>query len=283
MRAIFIVWCISHSLFSFAQNVGIGTLTPGEKLDVNGNVNVQGNVKVNGVSGTDGQVLMTNNSGATVWGNYCDFKYSVSFQASGFTTWTVPAGVTKIMVEGWGGGGGGAAGGGGGSGAYAQNVANVVPGNVLSITVGTGGSGAANATSVGSNGTNTLISGPVGLLADYGYGAFPDVPGQGGNTGFSILKTIYGNNGQPTVETYAQRSSTEYVTIRKYGDGGKAVMFNGNEGTGATFSFNTVTLSNISLMRSLSGTAAGAGGGGGPNNGILWGSYGSDGLVIIHY
>ena len=82
-----------------AQNVGIGTLTPGEKLDVNGNVNVQGNVKVNGVSGTDGQVLMTNNTGATVWSDLCDFKNIASFTQNG--TWTIPAGVTKIMIEAW--------------------------------------------------------------------------------------------------------------------------------------------------------------------------------------
>ena len=95
--------------------------------------------------------------------------------------------------------------------------------------------------------------------------------------------TIYGNNGQPTVETYAQRSSTEYVTIRKYGDGGKAVKFNSGEGTGSAFSFNTATSSNISLIRSQPGMTAGAGGGGGPNNGILWGGSGANGLVIIHY
>ena len=125
MKAIFIVLCISHSLFSLAQNVGIGTLTPGEKLDVNGNVNVQGNVKVNGVSGTDGQVLMTNNTGATVWSDLCDFKNIASFTQNG--TWTIPAGVTKIMIELWGGGGGGAAGGGGG-GTYIRTIVIFVSG-----------------------------------------------------------------------------------------------------------------------------------------------------------
>ena len=43
---IFTFYC-SHS-----QNVGIGTVTPSEKLDVNGNINVAGQVKVAGNAGT---------------------------------------------------------------------------------------------------------------------------------------------------------------------------------------------------------------------------------------
>lgn len=275
---------ISFTIFVNAQNVGIGTNTPSQKLDVNGNMNVSGNISVNNVAGQPNQVLMTNNSGNTFWGNYCDFKYSRSFQSTAAgQTWTVPAGVTKIMIEIWGGGGGGAAGGGGGSGAYSQVVENVTPGNIVNITVGSGGLGAADEVSSGSAGTASQTSGAVASYASPGLGASTVSPGIGGNNAFSIFLFVYGNNGNPTIETYAQRGATEFVTIRKYGDGGKAVMLNGNEGTGAAFTFNTVTLANISLITSLRGVAAGAGGGGGPNNGSLWGSAGSDGLVIIHY
>ena len=39
-------------------NVGIGTTNPAEKLDVNGNINLNGTIKVNGQDGQAGQVLM---------------------------------------------------------------------------------------------------------------------------------------------------------------------------------------------------------------------------------
>ncbi len=66
-------------------------------------------------------------------------------------TWTVPAGVTQITVEGWGGGGGGGKAttgwsgngcAGGGGGAYAKkNAITVTPGQVISYSIGQGGSG----------------------------------------------------------------------------------------------------------------------------------------------
>ena len=40
MRKYLLACLLFISVVSFAQNVGIGTLTPSEKLDVNGNVNV---------------------------------------------------------------------------------------------------------------------------------------------------------------------------------------------------------------------------------------------------
>lgn len=72
-----------------------------------------------------------------------------SFTASG--TWTCPAGVTRIVVEGCGGGGAGgcggsgAAGGGGGSGSggggaiYSSRAITVVPTTVYTVTIGAGG------------------------------------------------------------------------------------------------------------------------------------------------
>lgn len=39
-----------------AQNVGIGTTTPTQKLDVNGNVNVSGTLLANGTAGTAGRI-----------------------------------------------------------------------------------------------------------------------------------------------------------------------------------------------------------------------------------
>lgn len=46
---------------------GIGTISPTERLHVNGNMNITGSLKVNGSAGTAGQVLTSNGSGAPQW------------------------------------------------------------------------------------------------------------------------------------------------------------------------------------------------------------------------
>src|ERR1043165_6003098 len=117
MRYTVIFLLIFLSIKINAQNVGVGTTTPIERLDVNGNINVTGTIKANGIDGTANQVLMKNGSGNLAWGDLCDYKHAVSlFNATG--TWNVPAGVTRIFIEVWGAGGGGNSFGGGGGGTY---------------------------------------------------------------------------------------------------------------------------------------------------------------------
>src|ERR1035437_486978 len=100
---------ITISFISFccvAQNVGIGTLTPSEKLDVNGNINVSGQVKVNGNAGTTKQVLMKDATNNPVWGDLSQYKNiqvfdcpNVNYTAGASNcpgSWLVPAGVTTI-------------------------------------------------------------------------------------------------------------------------------------------------------------------------------------------
>lgn len=53
-----------------AQNVGIGTTTPAQKLDVVGNLRVSGAIMPGGSAGTAGQVLTSNGTGAApTWEN----------------------------------------------------------------------------------------------------------------------------------------------------------------------------------------------------------------------
>ena len=88
------------------------------------------------------------------------------FTSSG--TWTVPSGVSTIVLTGCGGGGGGAGGhtadpgGGGGGGSSAVCVSTmpvmVTPGATLTITIGGGGNGGA-AGANGSPGLDTTIAG----------------------------------------------------------------------------------------------------------------------------
>ena len=287
MKSITILLLVIMSLINglHAQNVGIGTNIPAEKLDVNGNVNVQGNVKVNGVSGTDGQVLMTNNAGATVWSDLCDFKNIASFTQN--TTWTIPAGVTKIMIEAWGGGGGGAAGGGGAGAAYIRSqVVNVSPGN-LTITIGTGGAGAATQASNAANGTPTIISGAFGTYtANEGGGGFPS------NGGIAIVTALIGNSyimysgqsGYTNTISYGERTAGQFVEIKRYGAGGGSYPFyNAGGNGGATVKdLNSALIIEIGYP-SIFNKTPGIGGGGGLDSGGLWGASGAKGMVIIHY
>ncbi len=57
-------------LFDDGTNVGIGTSTPSQKLDINGNLSLNGALMPGGSAGTAGQVLLSTGSGtAPVWGN----------------------------------------------------------------------------------------------------------------------------------------------------------------------------------------------------------------------
>ncbi len=60
---------INTAYFTTAGRVGIGTAVPSEKLDVAGNINLTGLLKINGVGGTTGQVLTSKGASDPVWEN----------------------------------------------------------------------------------------------------------------------------------------------------------------------------------------------------------------------
>lgn len=91
------------------------------------------------------------------------FSHFQVFSTSG--TFTVPTGVTKIMVEVWGAGGGGSGTDvsfpisrayGGGGGGYGKSIETVIVGNSYTITVGSGGVGAANLANGGMGGSSSF-------------------------------------------------------------------------------------------------------------------------------
>jgi hypothetical protein len=64
-------------------NVGVGTLAPGYKLDVAGDVNLTGTLRLNGATGTTGQVLTSNGASDPTWkgtalSNTTRFAFEVS-------------------------------------------------------------------------------------------------------------------------------------------------------------------------------------------------------------
>lgn len=274
---VLLVWCLAAA----AQNVGINKTNPGQPLDVNGNVNVDGKILVNGVQGATDQVLVTTSTGATAWANMGNFSNVRGFTQTG--TFTVPAGITRIMVEGWGAGGGGSSGGGGAAGMYIQSIQTVTPGQVLTITTGTGGAHATTTPGLASDGTQTTITGSspfISLTAAGGKGAFNTAPGYA--TRFGISGGVYiqstGESGEANTLIYAQKNSTTFTIIRKYGDGGAAPPGYNMRSQGETISFNENTGAVIEANNPTFAPFPGGGGGGG-----LLGEDGAAGMVNIWY
>lgn len=119
------------------------------------------------------------------------------FRASG--SWTAPAGLTRMLVEGWGAGGGGgsgaaggAGGGGGGAGAYRRGVIEVSPGVTYEVILGAAGSAGRNQGASGGAGGESRFQpagGDVALFSTRG--------GQGGKPGSDTGGPGVGGSGGP--------------------------------------------------------------------------------------
>jgi hypothetical protein len=119
--------------------------------------------------GSDGKVPTSQLSAATG---------AQSFGTVGTTTWTVPAGVTRVYVETWGGGAGGQpsayrGGHGGAGGGYAAGWCPVAPGANVTVTVGMGG--------VGGSADGTTV--PVGNGGNSSFGTCLTATGAGWSSG----------------------------------------------------------------------------------------------------
>lgn len=199
---------------------------------------------------------------------------TVTFASS--TTWTPPAGVTKvkrIRVWGAGGGGGGAnanagaAGAGGGGGGYAEGINYAVtPGAAITVTVGTGGTaGATTPTSGGTGGSSSF-----GLLISATGGS----GGGGGNSGIQPVASTGGaGSGGNVLNLSGQTGGTGYGvtggTLSGIGGGTFAAPSSGpNAG-------------NVGSPGAYPG-GAGAGGAGTAGSGSAGGA-GANGLIIIEY
>ena len=125
------------------------------------------------------------------------------------TSWTCPAGVTQIevLVVAGGGGGGFQVGGGGGAGGVIYNSAfPVTPTVAYTVTVGAGGTGAANGSTAGTNGSNsafgslTAVGGGRGANHDQtptpGGLGLPGGSGGGGSGNNSSIAAL-GGSGTP--------------------------------------------------------------------------------------
>jgi hypothetical protein len=199
-------------------------------------------------------------------------------------SWTVPAAVTKLLVECWGGGGGGASGGGGGGGGYAATEWTVAPGTTVNITVGAAGAAATSNTTDGTDGNSSIVViNAIQLIAyggDGGHTSQPGIPGR-----FSANSTVIypfgqsGTAGESNCETYGQYSATVYYTAVQFGGGGEGGNSMLTQKNGGFRSYNTSTLAQLKNIYSQVGAEPGGGGGGD----YYGGKQGGPGLIIIHY
>jgi trimeric autotransporter adhesin len=296
MKSLLLLLFITTSISLLSQNVGVGTTTPSEKLDVNGNINVSGTIKANGVDGNPNQVLMKNGIGTMQWGDLCDYKNIASFSLTGAGSWTVPPGVTKIAIEAWGAGGGGSSYGGGGGGGYCRALFTVTPGSLVNFNIGVGGNGGGTNAN---NGTFTqVIVGGVTLTASGGEGSgfTAGIPSfitnaPGGyylvSAGFTAHTGMRGDFGKPNLHTFLQSSTSTFLEVLSGGDGGNGANSINTGGTGA---YRMIDAGSFAVLRNQStyfGRSPGGGGGGGftmlSTGGFGNGSVGGNGMVIIHY
>lgn len=283
---------LTITLLAFGQNVGIGTNTPNHKLDVTGDINVTGNLRASGVAGSANQVLTATGAGTMAWTDMTRYSNNVSF-SSGSGTWTVPADVTKIMVEVWGGGGGGSCAGGGGGGGYISGYFTVTPGSSVSYVVGGEGSGSNCEFTTSNHGSNsTATVGSVTLtgfagLGSYRYSTSSYWLGRGGSyqaspVSFRNWRGMPGEDGTPNQTNYVQTAAGVFMKFITGGDGGNGGNTRYTNSHGGTIHLNGSTLAKYITT----GDAKPPGGGGGGNSDhsvIYYGSPGAPGMVIISY
>lgn len=264
-------------------NTGIGTTTPAEKLDVNGSINVSQTIKANGVAGQPGQVLSLNDNGNIAWGDISEFKnHRTFFYHSAPIYWTVPAGVTRVMIEGWGGGAGGSILGSGGGGGYVCAWHPVIAGHIISFLIGNGGEGGVNSGG-GEDGGTTDISMPTEFISASGGRSTTSVKGSGGFyiPGSRGIGTP-GEEGQENQLVYQQSNATTFLESTIGGKGGNGGNTSYTGASGGYRLYNPSTATQIKLTTPNIARSPG-GGGAGHYIGIAINCSGAPGMVIIHY
>jgi len=168
-----------------------------------------------------------------------------SRSAAGTEVWTVPAGVTRLLVlaAGAGGGGGfrlaGDHGGGGGAGGVVLKLWSVSPGDSVTIDVGSGGAGALSgpSDSDGSDGGNTTVTiGAVNAIGESGKGgkgstSFGGNGGQGGPS--SVHDVFFGGGVGHSGQTRGGAGGSNFFTGASPQPSGSA-WGGGGYGSGAT-------------------------------------------------
>jgi len=307
MKKIFSIIASMIVLHAGAQNVGVNKTNPTEALDVNGNINLNGTIKANGMQGTAGQVLTSTGAGV-VWNNMSnEFKnvrqiYTTGTSPQGYN-FIVPAGVTRVMVELWGGGGGGNTGGGGAGGNYRAAIFPVVPGALISIAAASAGLGVVTGNLVGgnrqaTNGGNSSVSVSGTVLAAVGGGAATNtLPGVSikedlvtppANISTYYLPGTSGDAVAPLALYFPTSNVAEPNELYQAGNGGYSYSFSNMGGSGGIFyNYTQSTISNNQeYKKAQDAQGFGCGGGGTRSAGITGtraAGNGSPGMAMVRF
>jgi hypothetical protein len=177
----------TNSVGLFNVNVGMGTPVTGTFSSINWGKNakfMQMELDITGIGssyvdmGTQqmlsvpyalyaGSAVTSNSSGISN-------QNFATYITPGTYTWTVPAGVTKVIVECWGAGAGGADANvntpkAGSSGGYGKGIYSVSAGQNITVTVGAGGTTGYNHSGGGSSSFGTYITSSGGSAGSPGY------------------------------------------------------------------------------------------------------------------
>jgi hypothetical protein len=195
----------------------------------------------------------------------------VTYYSAGSSSFSVPTGVTSIVVKAWGAGGGGGSGsnsdgtgGTGGGGGYARATLATTPGESLTVLVGTAGTGGASNSSDGGRGG--------GFSAVQRSGTYLIQAGGGGGGGGGRGTAAGGNGGSGGGSSgLAGSAGTGAATVGGGGGGGTTAAGGsaGALGTGGTA--GTAGAANVGGNGGATGTG-GAGGTGGGGSGSTSGS-----------
>jgi hypothetical protein len=150
----------NYALITSGGNVGLGTTTPAYQLDVAGDVNLTGMLRVNGAAGTAGQYLKSNGASDPTW---ADVTATTATNIAGGSAGTIPyqsaAGTTAQLAAGT-------------SGYLLKSNGAAAPSWLASVPVANGGTGATTATAArtslgaAASGANSDITSLTGLTTD---------------------------------------------------------------------------------------------------------------------
>jgi len=160
----------NYALITSGGNVGIGTTTPAYQLDVAGDVNLTGFLRVNGVAGTAGQYLKSNGASVPTWADVTATTATTASNIAGGSAGTIPyqsaAGTTAQLAAGT-------------SGYILKSNGAAAPSWLASVPVANGGTGTSTGSITGTGaltftagGTNqnvTLTPSGTGDLVMNGY------------------------------------------------------------------------------------------------------------------